>query len=178
MCSHTGTWQAIFDLVVATAVVTNAAMIVFTMNLIDGFSTYRRFWIFIGFQWVVFAVQYVIRELIPDIPFEVCLLYAIYYLCCIVYDTCMYVVYVYYLIHLYIKQVLNSTHTRIHPYILFEAFCTVFILIFINLHIHAIIHSYTIIRMYMSGRDPSPARRIYERQTNQTNSNRERRRLT
>jgi anoctamin-10/anoctamin-7 len=66
-----GTWQAVFDIVIAAAVVTNAALIVFTMNLSGSDNTFTQFWIFIGFQWIVFVTQYVIRALIPDLPFEV-----------------------------------------------------------------------------------------------------------
>ena len=55
----------------ACAVITNAAMIVFTMSLLDGYSAYTRFWIFIGFFWVMFIVQYIVRALIPDIPYNV-----------------------------------------------------------------------------------------------------------
>jgi hypothetical protein len=66
-----GTWQSIFDLIIAAAVVTNGALIVFTMPVLNDFSDFTRFWIFVGFQWVVFVSQYVIRILIPDIPLEV-----------------------------------------------------------------------------------------------------------
>lgn len=66
-----GTWQSVFDLVIAAAVITNGAMIVFTMDLLNDYSTYNQFWIFIGFQWVVFTIQTVIRMSIPDTPYEV-----------------------------------------------------------------------------------------------------------
>jgi hypothetical protein len=59
------------DLIIVAAVVTNGAMIVFTMQLVRDYSTFTQFWVFIGFQWVLFFVQYVIRAIIPDIPFEV-----------------------------------------------------------------------------------------------------------
>lgn len=68
-----GSWQDIFDFIVTAAIVTNAALIVFTMNVLDGYDEYFQFWIFIGFQWVMFVVQYVIRAMIPDDPFEVAL---------------------------------------------------------------------------------------------------------
>lgn len=66
-----GTWQDIMDLVIAAAVITNAALIVFTMKLVEMYSVYTQFWIFVGFQWVVFSLQYCIRLIIPDIPMEV-----------------------------------------------------------------------------------------------------------
>ncbi len=59
------------DLIIAASVVTNAALIVFTMGLVDSYTEYTRFWIFIGFQWVVFGLQYVIRASVPDVPEEV-----------------------------------------------------------------------------------------------------------
>lgn len=50
------------------AVVTNAGMCVYTMHELDTLSRDARFWIFIGFQWLCFALQAVIMELIPDVP--------------------------------------------------------------------------------------------------------------
>jgi hypothetical protein len=52
-----GTWQAIFLIISMVAVVTNAGLTVFTMDTLDNFSLTFRFWIFIGFQWVCFALQ-------------------------------------------------------------------------------------------------------------------------
>jgi anoctamin-10/anoctamin-7 len=66
-----GTWQSVFDLIIAAAVVTNGAIIVFTSTVLRDYTTYTRFWIFIGFQWIAFIIQTVIRALIPDIPYEV-----------------------------------------------------------------------------------------------------------
>jgi hypothetical protein len=63
-----GTWQTIFEILLTSAVVTNAAMIVFTMEIIQNFRTYQRFWIFIGFQWVIFSLQFLISLLVPDVP--------------------------------------------------------------------------------------------------------------
>jgi anoctamin-10/anoctamin-7 len=54
-----------------SAVVTNAALIVFTMDLLNHYSTYRKFWIFIGFQWVMFTGQYVLATLVDDVPQQV-----------------------------------------------------------------------------------------------------------
>lgn len=52
-----GTWQSIFTLMSVAAVVTNAALTVFTMDVLDDYSDKTRFWIFILFQWVCFAIQ-------------------------------------------------------------------------------------------------------------------------
>lgn len=66
-----GTWQNVFDLICTSSVITNAAMIVFTMKLVDQYTEFTQFWIFIGFQWVMFGLQLFIRAAIPDTPFEV-----------------------------------------------------------------------------------------------------------
>lgn len=66
-----GTWQSVYELVTTASVITNAAMIVFTMQLVEGYTEFTQFWIFIGFQWVMFALQYIIGLLIPDTPREV-----------------------------------------------------------------------------------------------------------
>lgn len=41
------------------------------MQLLNNYSQYTRYWIFIGFQWVVFAIQFLIRAAIPDEPYDV-----------------------------------------------------------------------------------------------------------
>lgn len=66
-----GTWQTIFELVITAAVISNAGMIVFTMNIVSDYSTFTQLWIFIGFQWVLFTIQGLIRISIPDCPNEV-----------------------------------------------------------------------------------------------------------
>ena len=66
-----GTWQSIFEIMVAASVVSNSALIVFTMQLLSGYSFAFRFWIFVGFQWVLFACQYALASSVPDTPVEV-----------------------------------------------------------------------------------------------------------
>lgn len=67
-----GIWQLIFQFVTGIAVVTNAALVVFTMTVIpDSYSYNGRFWIFVGFQWFMFGVQALFAELVPDEPYEV-----------------------------------------------------------------------------------------------------------
>jgi hypothetical protein len=46
-------------------------MIVFTMQLLEHYTRFQQFWIFIGFQWVMFAAVYMLSAVIPDIPPEV-----------------------------------------------------------------------------------------------------------
>ena len=63
-----GTWQDVLDVIIGAAVVTNGAMIVFTMPVTYYLDDFTRFWIFIGFQWVLFSLQFAIRAAIPDVP--------------------------------------------------------------------------------------------------------------
>lgn len=67
-----GTWQSIFELISTFAVITNGAVICFTMDVLsDYYTLFGRSWIFIGFQWGLMTVQYIIAALIPDEPMEV-----------------------------------------------------------------------------------------------------------
>jgi hypothetical protein len=66
-----GTWQTIFSLMGTICVMTNAGIIVFTMRVLTMYSLTLRFWIFIGFQWLVFTLQYIVGIAIPDEPYEV-----------------------------------------------------------------------------------------------------------
>jgi hypothetical protein len=67
-----GTWQSIFQLVSVLSVVTNAGLICFTMNVLDGeASPAGRVWVFVGFQWILIAIQFYVQAVIPDVPEEV-----------------------------------------------------------------------------------------------------------
>ena len=66
-----GSWGAIFAVVTSICVVTNAALIVFTMEVLKMYSDMTRMWVFIGFQWALFSLQYVIAVAIPDEPLQV-----------------------------------------------------------------------------------------------------------
>jgi anoctamin-10/anoctamin-7 len=63
-----GTWQSIFSIISVAAVITNAALICFTMTVLHQYSLFGRVWIFIGFQWVLISIQYVTQAIIPDVP--------------------------------------------------------------------------------------------------------------
>lgn len=39
------------------AVLTNAGLITFTMDVLDPLDTSMKFWVFIGFQWICFSLQ-------------------------------------------------------------------------------------------------------------------------
>ena len=71
-----GTWQTVFELIATIGVITNAGLICFTMNVLTknpywSFSMYGKAWIFIGFQWVLFVSQLVVRLAVRDIPHHV-----------------------------------------------------------------------------------------------------------
>jgi hypothetical protein len=86
-----GTWQDIFNIISVVAVVTNAAIICFTMDVLykdsqvsnarivqiggipirANFTLVGRLWVFFGFIATLVAVQFVISLLIPDEPIEV-----------------------------------------------------------------------------------------------------------
>eukprot|EP01035_Chromulina_nebulosa_P017328 gene17328-22872_t len=66
-----GTWQAIFLLMAVITVITNAGLTVFTMTVFDDYSLTIRLWIFLIFQWICFSTQYIVMEVIPDIPEEI-----------------------------------------------------------------------------------------------------------
>jgi len=69
--SDIGTWQMIFQLMAGAAVITNAGLMVFTMDIFDEFDTSTRFFLFIGFQWLVVAIMALLAIAIPDVPEEV-----------------------------------------------------------------------------------------------------------
>jgi hypothetical protein len=62
--------QQIFTLIASAACVTNAALSVFTMDVLDNKSIWFRMWFFILFQWVCFTLQSITMALVPDEPPE------------------------------------------------------------------------------------------------------------
>lgn len=65
-----GSWQSIFAIISMCAVITNGALICFTMTVLD-YSAFGKAWIFIGFQWAMISIQYIIAAIIPDKPMDV-----------------------------------------------------------------------------------------------------------
>jgi len=63
-----GVWYYVFNIIVLIAIVTNAGIIVFTMNCLDLFSTEGRLWVFIGFIAVLTTLKFMLELFIPDIP--------------------------------------------------------------------------------------------------------------
>eukprot|EP01035_Chromulina_nebulosa_P019942 gene19942-25908_t len=76
-----GTWQTIFTILSVASVVTNAGLICFTMDVLSGgsnsntqdpsYSYAGKLWIFLGFQWVMLSIQFILSAAIPDIPEQV-----------------------------------------------------------------------------------------------------------
>jgi len=66
-----GTWQLIFTAIAGVSVVTNAALVFFTMTLFEDSSPENRLWYFILFQYFVFSSLYLFAVLVPDVPEDV-----------------------------------------------------------------------------------------------------------
>lgn len=65
-------WHACLRLMVILTVMTNAALVVFTMQTLDASVTLDvKLAIFIGFQYVVFSIQYLIQTFLPATPSDV-----------------------------------------------------------------------------------------------------------
>jgi hypothetical protein len=63
-----GAWQNIFEIIAMAAVVTNAGIMIFTMDTFDGLDTTTRMFLFIGFQWLCISLQMLIGSVVPDMP--------------------------------------------------------------------------------------------------------------
>eukprot|EP01032_Pedospumella_encystans_P010538 gene10538-12308_t len=66
-----GTWMSIFQFLSIAAVVTNAGLICFTMDVLDQYTSLGRTWLFIGFQWTLIMVQVIVTAAVHDVPPEV-----------------------------------------------------------------------------------------------------------
>ena len=66
-----GTWQDILQITSVASVVTNAALVVYTMDLTNDFSDVGQLWIFIGFQYTIFVIMAIFAFLVDDMPEEV-----------------------------------------------------------------------------------------------------------
>jgi hypothetical protein len=65
-----GTWMSILQLTSYAAVISNAALLCFTMQFLT-FSSFGKAWIFIGFQYFVFSSMSIFAAVVDDIPEEV-----------------------------------------------------------------------------------------------------------
>lgn len=66
-----GTWQSIFTIVSVAAVLTNAGLTCFTMDTLDPYSESTKYIVFIIFQLTCFSIQYLLMDLIADVPEEI-----------------------------------------------------------------------------------------------------------
>lgn len=65
-----GTWMSILQLTSYAAVISNAALLCFTMSFLH-FSKFGLAWTFIGFQYFVFCSMAIFAEYVEDVPEEV-----------------------------------------------------------------------------------------------------------
>lgn len=66
-----GTWLDILQITSVCSVVTNAALVCYTMQLTSDFSDVGQLWIFIGFQYTIFVLMAIFAYLVDDMPEEV-----------------------------------------------------------------------------------------------------------
>jgi hypothetical protein len=66
MVEDIGAFQGIYTLITLAAVISNSALMKFTMTVMDDVNNDTQWWIFIGFQWVVFAILIFAQYVIPD----------------------------------------------------------------------------------------------------------------
>jgi uncharacterized membrane protein YcgQ (UPF0703/DUF1980 family) len=65
-----GTWQVILQYTSFAAVITNGAIMCFTMDLLP-FTLAGRIWTFIGFQYVLFFGMEMFSSVVDDVPVAV-----------------------------------------------------------------------------------------------------------
>lgn len=63
--------MSIFQVTALAAVVTNAGLICYTMQLLDAYSPWGVVWIFIGFQYSIISLMGVFAYMVDDVPEEV-----------------------------------------------------------------------------------------------------------
>ena len=66
-----GAWQQCFEVITVAGVICNSAMIVFTMRIFSGYSFVIQMWIFIGMQWLMFALLALGASVISGPPYKV-----------------------------------------------------------------------------------------------------------
>mmetsp|Transcript_10913 Transcript_10913/g.16433 ORF Transcript_10913/g.16433 Transcript_10913/m.16433 type:complete len:222 (+) Transcript_10913:1469-2134(+) len=60
-CQDIGAWYSVLSVLVSVAVITNAGLIVFALDIFPPqYSLAFKYWVFILFQWVIFFIQVVI----------------------------------------------------------------------------------------------------------------------
>jgi hypothetical protein len=67
-----GTWLDILQITSVVSVITNAALVCYTMQLTSDYSDVGQLWIFIGFQYTIFVIMAIFAYVVDDCPEEVC----------------------------------------------------------------------------------------------------------
>jgi hypothetical protein len=63
-----GTWQTIFEIVSVLSVISNSALVCFTMTVFEKEPPLTRVWLFICFQYFTLSIMYVFTLIVPDEP--------------------------------------------------------------------------------------------------------------
>ena len=61
-----GAFQQIFTVIAGCSVISNAALMKFTLTVLNDFDQFTQWWIFVGFQWVMFTVMVVLASSIEE----------------------------------------------------------------------------------------------------------------
>ena len=64
-------WLEIMQVTSLAAVITNAGLVCFTMDITAGLSRAGQLWIFIGFQYTIFAFMAAFSAAVDDMPEDV-----------------------------------------------------------------------------------------------------------
>ena len=62
-----GTWLSILQMTSIAAVITNAGILCYTMQIIT-FSGVGTVWLFIGFQYTIFVAMAIFAYIVDDVP--------------------------------------------------------------------------------------------------------------
>jgi len=73
LCEDIGAFQGIFTIIAICSVMSNAALMKFTLTVLNVYDQTTQWWIFYGFQVFMFVFMFAIEKSIEDIPFEVIL---------------------------------------------------------------------------------------------------------
>jgi hypothetical protein len=63
-----GIWKDLFNLLSILTTITNAAMVIFNLDLIKTWSLSEKLLLFIGVQWAIFMIQYYLTVTEPRVP--------------------------------------------------------------------------------------------------------------
>ena len=64
-------WNSCLGLLVTLSISTNAALVAFTMQTLDGQTMAAKLGVFVAFQYAIFVIQYLVQALSPVMPADV-----------------------------------------------------------------------------------------------------------